>query len=78
MRLVIKNIETACITPASHQSRLNVDIAGIEPGDILHQVNIDQVISYYGITELLDAIGDQEIKAHLLNSEEESQIDIKI
>lgn len=78
MRLVIKNVETACITPASHQGRLNVDIAGIEPGDILHQVNIDQVISYYGITELLDAIGDREIKAHLLNSEEESQIDVKV
>lgn len=78
MRLIIKNAETACIIPASHPSRLNVDIAGIEPGDILFQVNIDQAISYYGITELLDTIGDQEIRSHLLNSGRQNQIDVKI
>lgn len=65
MRLIIKNAETACITPASHPSGLNVDIAGIEPGDILLQINIGQAISYFGVTELLDTIGDQEIRAHL-------------
>ncbi|MEC5146146.1 Fn3-like domain-containing protein [Chitinophaga sp. 180180018-2] len=69
MRLIIKNAKTACINPAAQPSRLNVDIAGIEIEDILFQVNIDQAINYFGITELLDTIGDQEIKSHLLNSE---------
>ncbi|SKA44519.1 hypothetical protein SAMN04488128_106423 [Chitinophaga eiseniae] len=78
MRLVIKNAETVCITPASQPSRLNIDIAGIEPEDFLLQINIDQVISYYGITELLDTIGEQEIRVHLLHSEGHHPIDVKI
>jgi hypothetical protein len=68
MRLIIKNAGAAYINPASQPARLNVEIAGIEVEDILFQVSISQVISYYGITELLDTIGDVEIRSHLLNS----------
>lgn len=78
MRLIIKNAETAYVTPASQPNRLNIDIAGIEPEDILLQIDIDQVISYYGITELLDIIGDQEIRAHLLHSAGQNRVNVKI
>lgn len=69
MRLTIKNVETAYINSASQPDRLNVDIEGIEPEEILFQINITQAIQYYGITELLDTIGDQEIRSYLLDLE---------
>jgi len=35
------------------------------PEEILKQVDILVAINYYGITELLDIIGETELKAHL-------------
>ncbi|WEK18277.1 MAG: hypothetical protein P0Y49_15910 [Candidatus Pedobacter colombiensis] len=75
MRLTIKNAEAVYINPALRPSRLNVDITEIELHDVLFQVDINQAISYYGITELLDAIGDQEIRSHLLDLERQDPQD---
>ncbi|MBB6237937.1 hypothetical protein HDC90_002563 [Pedobacter sp. AK013] len=74
MRLIIKNADNAQIGPAVQPNRLNVEISGIEPSDILIHVNIDQIINYYGITELLDTIGDQEIRTHLSELSKETAI----
>jgi len=76
MRLIIKNVEDAYIGPSVEPNRLNVHLSGIEPDDILFQIGIDHIINYYGITELLDFIGNHEIKSHLLESEE-SHVAIK-
>ncbi len=70
MRLIIKNVEDACISPAVQPNRFNVLVSGIEPDDVLFQIDIDHVINYFGITELLDTIGDDEIRSHLFGSEE--------
>ncbi len=70
MRLIIKNVEDVYIGPAAEPSRVNVHVSGIEPDDVLSQIDISHIINYYGITELLDFIGDQEVRYHLTNSEE--------
>ncbi|WP_113661129.1 hypothetical protein [Pedobacter nanyangensis] len=72
MRIIIKNVEDAFIGPAVQQGLLNVHISGIEPDDLLFQIDIVQVINYYGITELLDTIGEEQIRLHLLASTERS------
>lgn len=70
MRLIIKNVEDAYIGPAAEPSRVNVHVSGIEPDDVLFQIDINHIINYYGITELLDFIGNHEIRSHLMDSEE--------
>lgn len=68
MRLIIKNAKEAHIGPAVQTNRLEVYVSGVEPDDILSQIDIDHIISYYGITELLDTIGEEEVRSHLSNS----------
>lgn len=65
MRLTIKNAEEAHIAPSVQTNRLEVYVSGVEPDDILSQIDIDQIIGYFGITELLDIIGEEEIRSHL-------------
>lgn len=69
MRLTIKNAEAVYVSSALQPGRLNVDITGVQLEDILFQVNIDEAISYYGITELLDTIGEQKIRFYLSDPE---------
>lgn len=53
------------VTPASEVGHLNVDIDGIEVEDILINIDIVTAIKYYGITELLDTIGEAHLRSHL-------------
>lgn len=65
MRLTIKNAEAAYVDLASKPHRLDVDIDGVEPDDLLIHIDIITAINYYGITELLDTIGEEYLKSHL-------------
>ncbi|MOA41004.1 hypothetical protein D3C78_1629280 [compost metagenome] len=65
MRLTIKNVETAHIDWASKPHRLDVDIVGVDVEDLLIHIDIITAIKYYGMTELLDTIGEEQLKSHL-------------
>ena len=64
MFLNIKNVKNSNITQTSQQS-LEVYIEGVEVDDILVHIDIAAAIEYYGITELLDTIGEENLKSHL-------------
>ncbi len=63
MRFTIKNAESsdADLTSQPHQYNALVTVAE----QLLARVDIMAAIDYYGITELLDAIGEEKLKAHL-------------
>lgn len=63
MRVTLKNAEAVYINLASKPHRLEID--GADPDDLLCHIDIITAINYYGITELLDTIGDEELKLHL-------------
>lgn len=58
MHLIIKNVKTAHVTPASEAHHLDVDIEGVETDNLLSNIDIITAIKYYGMTELLDTIGE--------------------
>jgi hypothetical protein len=68
MRLKFKNVKAAHVQPASLPNKFDVEIEGIEMADILAQVNISEVIKYYGVTELFDVIGEEEVRSYLERS----------
>ncbi|PYF73009.1 hypothetical protein [Pedobacter nutrimenti] len=65
MHLTIKNAEYVHVTPASEVFHLDVHIDGLEIEDILVHIDIVKAIKYYGMTELLDTIGEEHLKSHL-------------
>ncbi|MFA4870812.1 MAG: hypothetical protein WC623_21625 [Pedobacter sp.] len=65
MRLIIKNAKTVYVTPASESHHLDIDIEEIETDELLSHIDIVTAIEYYGMTELLDTIGEAHLKSHL-------------
>jgi len=65
MRLKFKNVKAAHVQPTSLPNKFDVEIEGLGMADILAQINISEVIKYYGVTELFDVIGEEEVKLYL-------------
>lgn len=65
MHLTIKNATIVNVTSASKRNFLDVDIDGVKVEDILIHIDIVTAIKYYGMTELLDTIGEEHLKSHL-------------
>ncbi|MBB6237315.1 hypothetical protein HDC90_001935 [Pedobacter sp. AK013] len=65
MYLTIKNAQMIHVVPASNGRFLDVDIDEVKVEDILSHIDIVVAIKYYGITELLDTIGEEQLKSHL-------------
>lgn len=65
MYLTIKNAEMIHVVPASNGRFLDVDMDEVKVEDILNHIDIAVAIKYYGMTELLDAIGEEQLKSHL-------------
>ncbi len=65
VHLIIKNAEIVHVTPVSATHHLEVGIDGIEVEDILINIDIVTAIKYYGMTELLDTIGEEHLRSHL-------------
>lgn len=63
MRLTIKNAKIAYVDLASKTPHLDID--GVEVDDLLIHIDIVTAIKYYGMTELLDTIGEENLKSHL-------------
>lgn len=77
MRLTIKTDDTIYIETILEFNRVCVNIDGIRPECILKQVDIDVALNYYGITELLDSIGENEIRLHLNSGKETGNTTVK-
>ena len=73
MRLKIKNAKSVHIDPATKAYCLNIVVNGVEVQELLNTVDIIDAIDYYGVTELLDMIGERQLKLHLdsLNKNDE-------
>ena len=65
MNLTLKNEEIAHVASASNEHLLDVYIDGVKVEDVLIHIDIVTAIKYYGITELLDTIGEEHLKSHL-------------
>lgn len=65
MRLKIKSAKSVQIVPATKSYCLAVVINGVEVSELLKPIDIMVAIDYFGITELLDAIGEQQLKLYL-------------
>lgn len=61
----MENAEIVNFTPALETHHLDVDIDGTEVDDILINIDILTAIRYYGVTELLDTIGEERLRSHL-------------
>jgi len=65
MHFSIKNAKGVSIDPASGFQGLEVKIDGVKAEDLLAHIDIVTAIHYYGITELLDTIGEEQLKSYL-------------
>lgn len=65
MFLEIKKAKNLRINPSSQQQQLAVHTEGVSVDVILAHVDIIAAIEYYGMTELLDAIGEESLRSHL-------------
>lgn len=65
MLLRIKNASAVHIEPTTEEGCLDVHIDGIKSDDLLIHVDILAVIKYYGITEILDTIGEEQLRAYM-------------
>lgn len=65
MRLKIKNAKSVHIDPATKAYCLAIVVNGVEVQELLSTVDIIDAIDYYGVTELLDIIGERQLKLHL-------------
>ena len=65
MRLIIKNAKTVYVTRASESHHLDIDIEEVKTDELLGHIDIVTAIEYYGMTELLDTIGEVQLKSHL-------------
>jgi hypothetical protein len=64
MQVLSKKTETANFNPGSNPQKLAVCTNQIKSEDLLKLVDITLAIDYYGVTELLDAIGEDELRSH--------------
>lgn len=71
MAVEIKNVEHVEVTPSSTPYRVNVTIADLDNKDIMGLVSIEEVIEFFGATELLDSIGSEAIQNHIDSQSEE-------
>lgn len=67
MRIILKNTTTISVNPTSESKYINVDIKGVSVEELLTNIDIDNIIQYYGVAELLDSIGIDQIKVYLEN-----------
>lgn len=67
MRIILKNATTISVNPVSESDHIKVDIKGVSVEELLTNIDIDNIIQYYGVTELLDSIGIDQIKVYLEN-----------
>lgn len=65
MQLILKKVDRVCVDPSAEPNRVDITVEGIEEEELLLQINILTAIKYFGITELLDTIGEERIKSHL-------------
>jgi len=65
MNLTLENEEIAHVASASNGHFSDVYTDGLKVEDILFHIDIVTAIKYYGITELLDTIGEEHLKSHL-------------
>lgn len=65
MNLKIKNVSGAYIEAADQPNQIDISIEGLIPESLLNHVDILTAISYYGITEFLDTIGEDKIRSYL-------------
>lgn len=63
MRFTLKSVEPSCVDLASSMHQFNACATAHD--QLLAHVDIIAAIDYYGITELLDAIGEESLRAHL-------------
>lgn len=65
MNLKIKNVLGAYIEAADQPNQIDISIEGLIPESLLNHVDILTAISYYGVTEFLDTIGEDKIRSYL-------------
>ncbi|SFH43120.1 hypothetical protein [Pedobacter insulae] len=65
MNVKISNVLGSCIEAADKPNRINININGVKPENLLSHIDILTAIEYYGITEFLDTIGEDKIRAYL-------------
>ena len=65
MRLKIKNAKLAEIVPSTKSYCLDIVIDGVQVHELLMSIDIMAAIDYYGVTELLDVIGERQLNSHL-------------
>lgn len=63
MNYTIKNAKPSCVGLAATLQEFNA--FGTAADGLLAQVDIIAAINYYGITELLDTIGEENLRLHL-------------
>lgn len=73
MTVTINGIEGVEVSSTTVVGRglINVNLIGATPENILASVSINDVISYFGETELLDFIGKESIQTHVDSKLEE-------
>ena len=64
MRLSLKNTKQVHINPSTQAPGLDLSIEGVDAEAILAHIDIVTAIEYYGITELLDTIGEEHLKSY--------------
>ena len=65
MPTIIKDAKKVNLGWASISRCLDVPTKEVKDDDVLIDIDIVTAINYYGITELLDTIGERQLKSHL-------------
>ena len=65
MNVKIRNVLGACVEASDKPNHINVNIKGVSSENLLNHVDILTAIDYYGVTEFLDTIGEDEIRSYL-------------
>lgn len=65
MRITIKNVKAVSVNASTKSENVNVDMDGVALEEILSNIDILAVIQYYGVAELLDSMGGDQLKAYL-------------
>lgn len=65
MHITIKNVKAVSVVATSQPEHVDVDMNGVALEEILKNVDILAAIQYYGMAELLDSIGEEQLKSYL-------------
>lgn len=65
MHITIKNVKAVSVNASTKSENVNVDMDGVALEEILSNIDILAVIQYYGVAELLDSMGGDQLKAYL-------------